>query len=309
VFTKTDYILPTGVPRYYKTELMVRMVPDLSAAAFKQNKVNELSLWYCLRGLNDAGNGVLTTSLALLGLVKYFGYNSRTAYRQLRSGNEGLWTLETVKGVHRIKLLGLSNTCRYFGISFLTQTYFRDYPAYKLKTARQRRAQVYASFFKPDGIRASPIARQTLTRLTGLSKVQQLDLEKIAHVKKTPNYAMQFFTFSGTGKDYTVLPIKQLIQTKSSEYYVNKRLPNIYHTQQAASSHGMLRKVSRSLKVTSCIAGEAVPLAKRYFGSFKRLHKGLAARGKGLHEGLYLLNNAYRRIPGRLEWGVESVYS
>lgn len=300
---------PIGKPTQQELELtpgtiMVRLIPDLSAAAFKQGKVNQLATWYCLRSLNSTGSGFIDMKKVIAGLQEHFGFSKSSAYVALGEGN-GFWLTGLTKKRSTIRILGLLTVCTYLGTPLSRQRYFREVPDTSFNTPLKRRAEIYASFFKPAGIRANPISRAAIKEATGLQKVQQLRLERQAKIKKTPCFGV---VYQGDGH-HEVQPEKIEVTTKHETYLINKRLGNIYHTQQTAASHGMLKKVSRELKsLRSSETGEApVGLIQRYFKSFRRLIRGLTARGEGLHEGYYLVNNADRLIRGRLEWSRYSV--
>ena len=71
----------------------VRLVPDLSAAAFRSKKTKELALWYILRALNLSGSGVIENSLVLEQLQQTFNYSQRTVYEHLALGEGQFWRL------------------------------------------------------------------------------------------------------------------------------------------------------------------------------------------------------------------------
>jgi hypothetical protein len=144
--------------------------------------------------------------------------------------------------------------------------------------------------------------------MTGLSKGQQRRYEVAAGIKRTPNYAV---VFQGTGKNYTIEPEKMIVEGKSREYTINKRLGNTYHTCQSMSSRGQLKDLPNVSKgVRSSISGEARrTLWRRFFKSYKALMKVLPGRGeKEERQGYYLVNNGYRSVKGRMEWCSYGVY-
>ena len=285
----------------------VRFIPDLSAAALRQKKHKELALWYRLRVLDRPGTGVLSHELAIRGLVETFGYSPRTAYRQLELAEGRLWRRSTHRTGPVIEIYGLKTACEYLG-TWLNQAdrHFRELPASQFQLG-QERAQLYASIHKPQGIRANPISRQSIEEYTGLDKCQQLRLEKKARVRKTNSAGVcQVIDKDGRTR---VVPERQLIVTRAKQYEVNKRLPNIYHSQAGASSKGMLKKVGSKLR-RSLIPDEAVP-TKRYFKGHKSLLQAVKEHFRKEHylpfEGYRLLRNSDRLIRGRIEWCREVV--
>ncbi len=287
--------------------LRIRFIPDISAKGLKDHKANELSLWYCLRAINHWGSAVLDMEVALQALIDTFGYSKRTVYRQLAKGNGVFWTVIPRNGTSRIYIHGISKVASLLQIQW-TQRYFREVSVERFNTHGKRRAELYASIHKPEGVRANPMSRACITAMTGLSKGRQRRYEVEAGVKRTANYAV---FFQGTGRGHTVEPEKITVEGKSREYTINKRLGNIYHTRQSMSRKGQLKRLGCvSKRVRSSIGGEALqPLKKRFFKSYKALVRVLSRRGeKEEHQGYYLVNNGYRSIKGRLEWCSYGVY-
>jgi len=144
------------------------------------------------------------------------------------------------------------------------------------------------------------MTREVITDRTGLHRVQQRRYEQREHIRRTPNYA--YYRVEKKIKDWEYKPLKQLIFTKLNGHrQINKRLGNIYHSQQQPSSRGMLWRVNAELNGFS-ISAEAPTLIKRYFQSFKRLAKGLLRATRTATEGFYLINQTYRHKRGRMEW-------
>ena len=280
----------------------VWLIPDLSAAALRQKKHKELALWHRLRVLDISGTGVLINEIAIEGLVKTFGYSSRTAYRHLELAEGRLWRRSTHRTGPVIEIYGLKTACEYLG-TWLNRAdrHFRELPASWFQLG-QERAQLYASIHKPQGIRANPISRQSIEEYTGLDKCQQLRCEKKARVRKTATAGVcQVIDKDGRTR---VVPERQLIITKKKQYQVNKRMPNIYHNQAGASSKGMLKRVGSQLR-RSLIPDEAIP-TRRYFKGHKSLLQSVREHFRKEHylpfEGYRLLRNNDRLIKGRIEW-------
>lgn len=282
-----------------KSQRCIRLCPDLSAAAFRQKLTLELITWHRLRYLNVKASGFLNLEMAIEGLANEFNCCRKTAYRHI-GRTEGLFLKINGFGQRTtIQIYGLRRVCDYFGIT-LTDKHWRMVTTDQFCTMGKARAELYASIFKPQGVRANPISRQTLTERTGLHKVQQRRYEQTAHVKRTPNFA--FFKGTNPLGQWNYHPLKQEIFTKKGGHYtVPKRLGNSYHTRQLAGSTGMLRKVNRKLK-RSLIPDEAPTLIERFFSSYRKLVRGLIRRTRLGEERFYLINNAYRKVLGRLEW-------
>lgn len=286
----------------------IRFVPDISAECLRCRHTNELSLWYCLRAINRSGSGTLDLRLALQTLTGTFGYTKRTVYRQLSGGHDIFWTIISQNTASRIYIHGISTVARLLQVR-PTQKYFREVLTERFNTASKRRAEVYASVFKPWGVRANPISRASIKAITGVTKSRQRRYEAVAGIKRTPNYAM---TFSGTGADHRVEPETMVVKGKSREYVVPKRLGNTYHSGQTQGCQGQLKGLpSASKAVRSSESGEArTSPSRRFFKSHKRLVGELSKRGDvAEHQGYYLLNNAYRSRKGRMEWCSYSAFN
>jgi len=292
--------------------LFVRLIPDLSAAALRQKKHKELALWHRLRAFDLPGKGIMSHEVAIQGLIETFAYSRRTAYRHLDLAEGRLWR----RSIHRtgpvIEIYGLKRACEYLG-TCLNQSdrHFRELPARQFQLG-QERAQLYASTHKPKGIRANPISRQSIEGYTGVEKRQQFRLEKKARVRKTNGAGVcQFTDKNGRTR---VVPERRLIVTKTEQYEVNNRTPNIYHSQAKPSNRGMLKRVGSQLKARSLIPDEAASIGiptKRYFGGHKALLRAVREHFRKEHylpfEGYRLLRNSDRLIKGRIEWCREVV--
>lgn len=290
---------PSATPGnyYVKEAYRVRLVPDISAAAFKQSLVNQLAMWYCLRALDTNGQGRLRFEEVIVQLEQVFNFTRATAYRQLQAWQGGFWVIQSQNEHTTIHLKGIKAVWAYLGIPFATDRYFREVTPAEFATTRQRKAQIYASIYKPGDIKANPISRAAITEATGLHKVQQRRLEIEAKVKRVYN--------AGFDKiNDEIKPIKQEIFTVAKgSREINKRLPNTYHSKQHPSNKGMLRHIAKGRK--SLICGEA-SLVKRYFIRLSRLVRALTRKGNqtryDLQEGYYRLKLRDRLIPGRQEW-------
>jgi len=277
----------------------VRLIPDVSAAAFKQKLVLECGLWFRLRVINHWGSSFLDTESAIEGLRDHFGYSRSSAQYQLHKAEGKFLQVKFYKGRSTIKIWGIKRVCQYLGIGRITDAHFREIPVAEFHRDRTA-SQLFASLAKPEGIKGNPMPRDVITERTGLHKVQQRRYEKREHIKRTPNFA--FYQDDGAlGRD-EIKPLKQEIFSKKKGFRdVNKRLGNTYHSRQQPGSRGMLRRVNAELGGSSTSA-EAPTLIKRYFGTFRGLFKTLTRRTESQKEGAYLLPTRKRIKRGRLEW-------
>jgi hypothetical protein len=131
----------------------IKLCGELSAAVLKSGLDKEPGLWYELRSINYWGSGRLTVNNAIDVLVSHFGYSERTVRRILKSGNGVLWQIHSggyVKRSNKIQIYGLLRVSRYLDVSHLS--WFVTVPCEKW--VKNKRAWLYASFFRPNGLYA-----------------------------------------------------------------------------------------------------------------------------------------------------------
>jgi len=246
----------------------VRLVADLSAAAFRTKQTRELALWHCLRALNYSGSGYLGLETALQGLCQVFGYRQRTIFRTLSLGEGLFWHRIGTNRGSTIKIEGIKNLCVMFNTQLFNTIRWYDVPAEKFQTLKLRRLALWASIQKPKGIKSNPISRDTVRDYTGVERRTQQLYDRDAEVKRTPCFRPE---------------------------HEQPRLPNIYHNKSEPGPKGMLVKVRRFMK--SFRTDEALEL-RRYFGSIRQMVKT-----KDRVDIVYVLIGSHQRqIKGRLEW-------
>ncbi|MBA7475684.1 hypothetical protein ES708_13197 [subsurface metagenome] len=313
--------------------LTIKLIPELSCAALKVKLDKELALWYELRAINSSGSSnpsqQLSSSRLVLNdvvaaLVNHFGYTQSTAYRLLRAGDGRPWDIkDSPLGTHdalykrryrpsfwtgylsegqannstktpspQIKIHGLLKVAEYFNTPHLSRPV--EVPVKVWKGSRANKAAwLYASFFKPDGSRAKPIARASIEEATGVKRRQQQRYDKEAGIKRVANFAFQQ---DGKGK---LTPIRHLVAGKSRQWLKDRRLGNTYHSRALKANKGMTKKVNAELRHRSLNQDEAscVP-NKRFF-----LTPGSLIKCLERHEEAFLLvNKRDRLIKGRMEW-------
>ena len=175
---------------------------------------------------------------------------------------------------------------------------------------------MFASVYKPQGIKSLPRSQQNLEEATGVQVRRQYRFNKIAKVRAIPN--PKVVREGGTTKIAT-----RVAKTANGTYRFPDKLPNTYYSKQQASTRGMLGKVRKALKKRSLESGEAQTISRLYFvpktiavlkdlGTsviLKKEHQTAQARlrackNKG-ERSYYLLPNNERIIWGRLEWCTE----
>jgi hypothetical protein len=275
----------------------IKLYADLSAAAFKKGFTTQLELWHILRSLPSVSGGNITAD-SVCQLVKQlipYGYTERTAFRQLSEANRLFWCLCQVKGRAVIKIYGLFTVCKALGIArFTLGRNAKLVNAGVFNSLVKRNSQLYASIFKPEGVRANPITREVINRLTGLSITQQRRYEKAAGIRRTPNFEVQ--QINGH-----TLPVTMTVSGRIRIYTIPRRLGNTYHSSQELGHKGQAGRVAKTMNKGSFLADETLPLSKVFFTSLRRVvsyFKGVKSSSKGY----YLVRNRYRLIKGRMEW-------
>ncbi len=277
--------------------LVVKLFPELSAAALKTDLDKELALWYELRAINDNGSSRLLLNDALAALVKNCGYSQATAYRLLKAGDGKLWDIcqsPRLPGLSQIKIYGLRQVAEWFNTSVFRLNRPVEVRVSDFKGSRANKtAWLYASFFKPDGVRAKPISRDSIEAATGVLRCQQKRYDKVAGIKRVANFAFQQ---DSQGK---LTPIRHLVDGKSQQWLKDRRLGNTYHSRALSAPRGMTKRINAELRHRSLKTGEASSvLIKRFFLSARSLVRS-PVRDK---EAFILVNKRDRIIRGRMEW-------
>jgi hypothetical protein len=302
----------------------VRSYPGLSATALKADLDKDLALWYELRSINDNGSSRLLLNDALAALVKHFDYTQSTAYRLLQAGDGKLWDIKrpplvTHDALYKsrrkrrlpfwtgylsegqannstktpspvIQIKGLREVAEYLGTypGRAVEIRASDFRGRQAKTA-----WLYASFFKPDGVRAKPISRDSIKAATGVLIRQQRRYDKAAGIKRVANFAFQQ---DGQGK---LTPIRHLVDGKSRQWLKDRRLGNTYHSRALQAPRGMTKRVNAELGHRSFNSGEASCVSnKRFFFSARSLVRS----PERANEAFILVNKRDRIVRGRMEW-------
>ena len=273
--------------------LVVKLYPELSVAAIKGKVDKELAVWYELRAINVTGSGRLVLNDALATLVSSFGYSRSTAYRLLRAGNGQFWGIypsPALEGSSVIDIYALSRVAEWFSTYVSKLNPPVQVPVREFRGRKAKRAWLYSSFFKPEGVRARPIARESIEGATGVQRRQQQRYDKVAGTKRVANFACR------QDAQGNLVPIRHLVAGKSRVWEKDRRLGNTYHSAALTTHRGMTKRVNAGLR-RSLLKGEARPL-KRFFSSAKSLVR-CAHRHK---DALLLVKAGERLIVGRMEW-------
>lgn len=304
--------------------IRVRLLPDLSAAAFRSKQTRQLALWHCLRALNPSGTGIIDRSKAIEQLREVFNYSERTVYEHLALSEGSFFETQYVSGRTRIVFKGIKRVSLHLDTPLDGNRHFREVGPDDFNTIEKRPAQLYASILPPEGIYGNPISRQSITEYTGLTEQQQRRYDKVAGIRRVYSPGVRIdekrISYDSEGKRIErpadsplggmltkdTVQLFMTVQNQGKDIQIPKRLPNCYRTHQQPCGKGMVKRIARELS-RSLITGEAQGVTRRYFSGFRRCIKALSKRGEGLHEGWAKVTPPYRLIKGRQEWGLVSI--
>jgi hypothetical protein len=280
----------------------IRLVADISAACFRQKRVKELALYYCLQALDISGQGNFVLEDMLGKLKAVFNYSPKTVYSYLSLGEGIFWVKHVCYGHTRVVLRSRSNICLSLNLEKWTNSHFSELDPTDFDRPDKRKAQIYASIHHPAGTALHPRSRAYIEQFTGLTRSRQRRLEKIAHVKRVANFEVRY-----DEKLHKCVPVTMEVTSynksdpsKSRTSTIAKRMGNSYIAQQSPGPHGSLKKVAkliRSLKRDEA----AQPVKQLYFNIFNGLVKCLAHRRIGT-EGLARVTPKRAVYRGRSEW-------
>jgi len=271
----------------------LKLFPELSVAAIKGKLDKELAVWYELRAINVTGSGRLVLNDTVAALVSSFGYSQSTAYRLLKAGDGRFWDIylsPAVEGRSQLKIYALSRVAEWFSTSVYRLSRPVQVPAREFRGRKAKRAWLYASFFKPAGTKAKPIARDSIMTATGVERRQQQRYDKVAGIQRVANFACR------QDAQGNLVAIRHLVAGKSRVWEKDRRLGNTYHSAALTTHRGMTKRVNARLR-RSLLKGEA-RLQKRFFLSAKSLVRS-AHRAE---ESFLRVKARDRVIVGRVEW-------
>jgi len=254
----------------------VRLVADLSAAAFKSKQTNELITWHRLRSLDIDGKGRMFESQAIEGLKQISGLSERHIFRRLAAGEGIFWHRYDVfdedgqKRGSRIKIYGVKQVCEYYNTTLISGARWYDVPVDKFRGLRQARLRLWESLHKASDVNSNPISRATFQECTGVNDRQQRRYDRASEVKTRTCWR--------------------------PAHKSQPRLPNKYNHRQKRGAIGQLRKVRQSLKLSFKTA-EAMG-NRCYFATIRQM---LKTKNREQVSYTFTRRNK-RRIKGRLEW-------
>jgi hypothetical protein len=243
--------------------LSVKLYPDIGLAMLREEQTAAGRLWLLLRGLDEEGQGWLYTETVRELLTKKSSDTHLCGWRQLRNllreGDGTYWTRDT----ERIWLRSAGNVALSLGVVRLTgQPVMLPLEALVNGIGRFR-AELYAAFHSsrsktaPDGTeQAAPIARETLTELSGVGETTQRRYEEETAVHVRSNYAIGNRATPEEIEDkawqhgnavFTLEDTRGQQGPKGREY-VAWQLPNSYEGNHQQCPKGRQRRINRQLR-------------------------------------------------------------
>ncbi len=226
--------------------MKLRFIPELNLAALYKKKGGLLFLWYCMRAIDTKGHGMMDFAPTLEALVRNFKYSKSTAYRILMG--KGFWDIRQRPEADgtmttRIKIWGIKQLCLYLGISLSKHTHHIEIPVESVPKTGKSALLWSTGAYKPIGVLANPICRQSLEEMTGIERRKQQRWDSQANTLRAPTKAKYH-----DPKTHKLRPLTKEIRTKKGRYRIQKQLGNIYHSRGDRAPRGQLKKVAEALE-------------------------------------------------------------
>lgn len=287
--------------------------PDLALALLRQERTADGRLWLLLRQLDEAGRGWVAMETAQNAFTRpdsplHF-CGERQFHNLLRQGEGLFWRVEAKNG--RIWLISLVKVAASLGVEKLTGRAVTLPVSALVESIGVVRAHLYASFHS--GRQEAPIARQTLTTVSGVSRRSQAAYEKRAGVKTKGQIAIgERLTTEGEqeqqwqhGTASFRLQDKRGLLGAAGNCYCAWQLPNVYtgpHTTLPNRRQRRLNRQLADLRNRGC-AGNVQAVKEEGRRSRRYYRSGAAAWrmwGRGGQAGGYWRNS--RKQPGVGIW-------
>lgn len=273
---------PTNQPDQPTHKLTLSLHPTLALACLRQRQTAVARIWLLLRHLDGAGRGWVTEKEARDWLTGPQSQWQICGPRQLRNlwgrgdglfwmrQNGRLWLKSVVKVAAALGVEKLHGRPVTLDAKLLTE---------KIGTVR---AHFYATFHSSR--KSAPIARQTLTRLCGVSDRSQQTYERKAKVICRRNFVVGATIQSELKEEQAwqhgraAFELRDVNgrQGQPGRSYLAWQLPNSYEGPHAPKSRGAQKRINRALAdlLTQGTAGNGQPptdanfaLPRRFFGN------------------------------------------
>lgn len=236
----------------------VVLYPSLSAAILKQDMEAPARVYFVLRSLDRLGRGWFTleeTRDLLAKKASPWRVVSRRQLHNLLAAGEGIFWQQEGGGVW---LRSLARVAAALGVYHLAGRAVSAPAAEFLGNVADVRAHLYASFISGRPHADMPIARETITAVTGVDERTQKAYEQRVKISATANFCIgqrldaetaQDQAWRNRGKGAFELTDKKGRQGKPGEKYLAWQLPNSYQGKHETLPRGKQRRVNRELKV------------------------------------------------------------
>ena len=279
-------IIPTPEKRPLPTQKRdgsIKVYPDIALGMLRQEQAAAGRLWLLLRYLDDDGRGVLrvvnikeqlTHSKAPLRLCGW-----RQLRNLLRQGEGVFWQRDK----ERVWLRSAGRVAATLGVTQLNGRPVAVPMKHLVGSIGEARAYLYASFHAGRQLVSErrtgqkPIARDTLTELTGLTAESQRGYERRVGVAVSSNYVVgEGVTTSGKeerlwqqGGGAFEFVDHQGGQGRPGNRYIAWQLPNSYTVSLTHRPKGRQKRINRMLSdlfMKGMTGNTQRTIEKRYFG-------------------------------------------
>lgn len=292
----------------------VKVYPDIALAMLRQEQAAAGRLWLLLRHLDVDGRGVLRVVNLKKTLTKSKTPHRLCGWRQLRNllrQGEGIYWQ---RDKERVWLRSAGKVAAALEVEKLNGRPVAIPVKHLLGTIGEARAYLYASFHagrqRVDGqTTQKPIARDTLTVLSGVSAESQRGYERRVGIRVRANYTIgendksanreeRLWQRGGAAFDFVDHHGKQ---GKPGQAYVAWQLPNNYYVNLAHRPKGRQKRINRTLTdlfMQGMTGNGQQLLEKRYFGEVSQATRALHKRNGSATEAYW---NQGRTENGRFQ--------
>jgi hypothetical protein len=273
----------------------VKVYPDIALAMLRQEQAAAGRLWLLLRHLDVDGRGVLRIVNLRETLTKSKTRHRLCGWRQLRNllrqGESVYWQRDK----ERVWLRSAGRVAAALGVEKLNGRPVAVPVKHLLGTIGEARAYLYASFHagrqpvSSRTLRQKPIARDTLSALTGLTAECQRGYERRVGVRVSHNYVIgeranqsgkeeRLWQHGGGAFEFVDF---QGGQGKPGVDYMAWQLPNSYTVSLPHRPKGRQKRINRKLTdlfMQGMTGNDQQAIEKRYFGD-----GAAAAKAVGKH--------------------------
>jgi hypothetical protein len=269
-----------GDSRTISADGTITFYPDIGLAMLREELAGIGRIWLLLRHADLDGKGWLSVAQARALLTKKGAPLRVCGWRQLRNllraGQGIFWERDKV----RIWLRSVPKVAVALGVARIENRPIALPITSLLNGIGSVRAHFYASFHsgRQDLTRSKPIARATLTQLSGVGRDSQRSYERQTRTVAKPNFAIgqtatvdarQAACWQHGNRVFTLTDLKGR-QGAQGKKYLAWQLPNSYRGTHHQQARGLKRRINRQLAdlLTHGATGNDEPLRmQRYFES------------------------------------------